>query len=164
MPNLRRVFDPQGGLRVDMVEYPHDLGRAGQMAVQCLAHEVEMNKYQPSSILDKATTALRIYREVGSNWDMTRERLTEVLGPKKRMTISRWIVVARDLDDEVLMHIKARKNLPQSFITDNKFLVGTGPDRRFRLKPEGAIAAFDRIFEKMDSGLSPTSMEFINEY
>eukprot|EP00974_Lingulodinium_polyedra_P010881 1046855-Lingulodinium_polyedra.AAC.1 len=81
----------------------------------------------------------------------------EVLGPKKRNTISRWIVVARDFDNTVLLHIKARKTLPQSYITDNKFLIGMGPDRRLRLKPEGAIAAFDRLFENMDSGLSPTS-------
>eukprot|EP00969_Alexandrium_andersonii_P276983 12243194-Alexandrium_andersonii.AAC.1 len=49
-------------------------------------------------------------------------------------------------------------------ITYNKFLVGAGPDKRFHLKPDTAIMAFERLFEKLDSGFSPHALEFINDY
>ena len=64
------------------------------------------------------------------NWDKTYQTLLEVLGKVKRKTVSRWICIARDLDATVLSHIKARTSLAQSFITDNKYLVGLGAEKR----------------------------------
>ena len=63
------------------------------------------------------------------------QQLLEILGSAKRNTVTRWIIIARDLDEEVLTYIKGQKNVPQRYITENKYLVGTGSDKRHRLKP-----------------------------
>ena len=104
-----------------------------------------MNKFQESTAMDKARTARRIYEEVGRNWDKVRTHILEVLGSTKRNTVTRWITIARDVDDDVLAYIKEHKHVPHKYITENKFLVGTGPDKRTRLKPESAIAALSLI-------------------
>eukprot|EP00969_Alexandrium_andersonii_P295029 13040804-Alexandrium_andersonii.AAC.1 len=81
--------------------------------------------------MDKAKTARRVFQEEGNDWTRCRNKLIEVLGSSssKRSTVNRWITVARDLGDPVLEFIKSRKDLPQKMTTDNKDLVGTGPDK-----------------------------------
>ena len=44
---------------------------------------------------------------------------------------------------------------PQKYITENKGLVGAGPDKRTRLKPESAIAALSLVFENFEQGPPP---------
>ena len=147
VPPLREVFTQ--GVRMDYVQYPVGTGRSTHAAVQCLAHEAEMNQFQESTAIDKAKTARRIYSEVGT-WDKTRATLLEILGSTKRNTVTRWITIARDVDEDVLSYIKQHKTLPQKYFYENKYLVGTGQDKRTRLKPENAIAALSLIFEKMN--------------
>ena len=108
-----------------------------------------MNKFQESTIMDKARTARRIYEEVGHSWGNVRTHLLDVLGGTKRNTVTRWITIARDVDDEVLAYNEDHKKVPQKYTTENKFLVGTGPDKRTRLKSESVIAALSLIFRKV---------------
>ena len=81
VPPFRDVFTQ--GVRMDFVDYPVGSARSTHAAVQCLAHEAEMNKFQESTVMDKARTARRIYEEVGNSWDKVRTHLLEVLGSTK---------------------------------------------------------------------------------
>ena len=62
VPSFRDVFTQ--GVRMDFVDYPVGSARSTHAAVQCLAHEAEMNKFQESTVMDKARAARRIYEEV----------------------------------------------------------------------------------------------------
>ena len=162
VPSFRDVFTQ--GVRMDFVDYPVGSARSTHAAVQCLAHEAEMNKFQESTVMDKARSARRNYKEVGHSWDKVRTHLLEVLGSTKRSIVTRWITIVRDVDDAVLAYITEHKDVPHKYITENKFLVGTGPGKRVRLKPESAIAALIIVFEKFEQGLSPPpAQEFINQ-
>ena len=98
-----------------------------QVALQVYAHEQDQNKYQPSSISDKVSVTNRIHKSKGNQWDKTVKALSDILGHGKVSTVYRWVTLARDLDPEVLSHIKAkRKLLNQSYVCDNKFLLGKG--------------------------------------
>ena len=109
-PPFRDVFTQ--GVRMDSIDYPVGSAKSTHAAVQCLAHEAEMNKFQESTAMDKARTARRIYEEVGRNWDKVRTHILEVLGSTKRNTVTRWITIARDVDDDVLAYIKDHKHVP----------------------------------------------------
>ena len=132
-----------------------------QVALQVYAHEQDQNKYQPSSISDKVSVTNRIHKSKGNQWDKTVKALSDILGHGKVSTVYRWVTLARDLDPEVLSHIKAkRKLLNQSYVCDNKFLLGKGDSARYRLTPDYAKLALDRLFDIMDLNKIVNMKEF----
>ena len=55
VPELRRVFTE--GLLVDFLKYPSD-DRLTHIAMQCLAHEQEQNRYRASTVGEKVAGTL----------------------------------------------------------------------------------------------------------
>lgn len=87
------------GLHVDFVEYPDPDDRDAQVAFQVFSHEVEQNRYRPSSIGDKINITKRIHQKsAGGDWSTTQKNLQNILGETKKSTCYRWICLARDLD------------------------------------------------------------------
>ena len=85
--NVVEIFTD--GLRVDLVEYP-DGDRTSQLAIMCLSHEQEMNKFSPTSLNDKVTLVMRLYSgRCARNWTDVQKHLQEILGDAKRTTVSR---------------------------------------------------------------------------
>ena len=93
----------------------------------------------------------------------TSQKLSEILGAQKRCTIKRWLTIARELPEEVFAHLKDKPYLPQNLVIGNKYLVGVGADKRYRLSTDKIIFAFDLISEKIDAGLSPTANDFVED-
>ena len=58
------------GLYVDHVEYPKD-DKDAQVAMQVFAHELEQNKFRPSSMSDKVQITLNMHkRSPGGEWSV----------------------------------------------------------------------------------------------
>ena len=69
--------------------------------------------------------------------------------------------MARDLDDAVLEHIKVkRRNLTAGYVTDNKYFLGRGEAARFKMVPEFANVALDRLFDALEGGKQVTVKDF----
>ena len=153
------------GVYVDFVEYPED-DRDRQVAMQVHAHEQEQNKFRPSSIADKVGIVLRLHaKSAGGDWVVTNKTLLSILGGTKVSTCYRWVCLARDLDADVLGHIKVkRKELAVTYVSDNKCLLGRGESARYKLTPTYAKAALDRLFDVLDAGKTISSKDFFNDY
>ena len=125
VPELRRVFAE--GLLVDYLKYPSD-DRLTHVAMQCLSHEQDQNRYRVSTIGDKVALVNKAFGST-KDWTKARKSLLEVLGDNKTSTVHRWIVLARDLDQGVLAWIEAnRPTLSQAYVVGNKYVVGRGPN------------------------------------
>ncbi len=159
---LVRVFTE--GLLMDFISYTDDT-RTVQIAIQCVSHEAEQNRFQPSTISDKVGVMMKMFVQSGRDWSAAARALTSILGDSKRSTIQRWICLARDLDDEVREHINCRrKDTNQAYIVGNKFLVGKGEETRYKLSARYAAVALDRLYDKQDLGVSVTASEFAQTY
>lgn len=151
------------GLHVDFVEYPDD-DRDSQVAVQVFSHEQDQNKFQPSSISDKVAITRRFFNKT-KDWATTQKTLMSILVSSKTSTCYRWVCLARDLDDDVLAHIRQhRKHLQVSYVNDNKYLLGRGESARYKLSPAYAKTSLDRLFDALDSGKAVSSKDFMNDY
>ncbi len=163
VPELEAAFSK--GLLLDLVEYASG-DRANQIACQCLNHETEQNRYQPTSLADKVKIVLMMHaRSTNSDWGQTQKALVELLGESKKSTVFRWITLARDLDAEVLEHVKKhKKDLPQAYIIGNKYMLGRGAEARFKLNQKYAKVALDRLIEKLELGEGVAAQAFLSEY
>ena len=91
--------------------------------------------------------------------------LKEILGATKHSTCYRWVCLARDLDDQVLNHIRQNnRNLLGSYIVDNKFFLGRGEAARFKLSAEFGMVALDRLFDNLEGSKSVSAKEFVSDY
>ena len=149
VPDLLATFSE--GVYVDFVQYPSD-DRPAQIAMQVLAHETEQNRFRPSSIADKVRIALKVHEQSpGGDWGLTVKKLGSILGASKMSTVYRWVSLARDLDAGVLNFIKCSwKTLNQSYVCDNKYLLGRGDGARYKLTSKYAIIALDILKENLD--------------
>ena len=95
---LLTVF--RDGLRVDEVQYPSD-DKADRVAIQCLNHEVDQNKYQATSIADKAALVHQFRKKASlvqspdmlADWADVAKAIVAILGDAKRPTVHLMIVV-----------------------------------------------------------------------
>ncbi len=159
---LVRVF--KEGLLMDFISYTDDT-RTVQIAIQCVSHEAEQNRFQPSTISDKVGVMMKMFVQSGRDWSAAARALTSILGDSKRSTIQRWICLARDLDEDVREHInRRRKDTNQAYIVGNKFLVGKGEETRYKLSARYASVALERLYDKQDLGVSVTASEFAQTY
>lgn len=151
------------GFYVDFVEYPED-DRDSQVAMQVFAHEQDQNKYQPSSIADKVSITMRLFKRT-NDWSITQKTLVSILGAGKGSTCYRWVCLARDLHPDVLAHIKQhRKHMLANYVVDNKFLLGRGESARFKLSVPYAKTSLDRLFDALDAGKAVSAKDFANDY
>ncbi len=139
------------GLRVDVVVYPAD-DDDNIVAIQGLMHDQDQNKFVATSIEMKVSIVLRQRARVeGGCWELTSKALLQVYGAGKRRTIARWVAAARELDTEVVSHLKHMRQLPHGFIFDNKYFLGRGEEARFKLTTAYAKQALDLAMERIIS-------------
>ncbi len=60
--------------------------------------------------------------------------------------------MAKELDDDIVLHIKGLKALPMAFFVQNKYLTGIGAEKKYRLTVEFAKTAVDLAYEKLLTG------------
>ena len=75
-----------------------------------------------------------------------------MLGQQKVSTVTRWVVLAKDLSPQVLKHISGWRDVPQAFVIGNRYLVGKAAEGKLRLHDEWAIVAFDWYVDAKDQG------------
>lgn len=154
VPDLRMAFTD--GVLLDQVKYSSD-DRLTHVAIQCLAHETEQNRYRVSTIGDKVALVKKAF-ESAKDWGKAKKSILEVLGDNKASTVQRWIVLARDLDPEVTEWIgKVSPMLNQAYIVHNKYIIGKGDDYRHRMSAKYAVIAIQLLLDQLDSKLGSVS-------
>ena len=166
---IARIF--QHGLTFIVYEFQEGVyTHLRHRAVQALAHEEDSNKMLHTTMLQKSKLARSYYESEGNDWTKAEKSILEALGVHRRRTVSRWFILARDCSDVILSHMTAvgLKELPQKYVTENKYLVGRMADARFRLMDEWAKVAFDWLSEVMtvSDGGKPSipADKFIHDY
>lgn len=126
----------------------------------------ETNKLYHASVDQKAKLVLMYFEREGRDWGATHKALTAVLGSSRSTTLWRWIILARDLHEEVRRHLVTLglRDLPQRFLVGNRFLTGKGDEARFRLKPEWARVALTWYKTAMVNGTPPTAQSFVSDF
>ena len=151
------------GIVVDHVKYKDD-ERMTVMAVQCLSHELEQNKFRASTLDDKVQTMTAMFEESGRDWGRARLAMQTILGDAKKSTIQRWVVLARDFDAELLSLVNEKNpELGQAYIIGNKYLLGTGEEARYRLNKGYAKVALERLFEVLAFSRSLKAEDFVTD-
>ncbi len=161
---LLEVF--QQGLRVDVVVYSID-DNALVVAINGLQHDGEQNRFVPTSINTKVRIVMTQHDRVpGGDWGKTSQALLAMYGQSKRRTVARWVAAARDLHPEVLQLLQKTgvKKLPQSYVFDNKYMLGRGEEARFKLTPLYGQRALELVAERIASGTTVAVFAFVNEY
>lgn len=149
---------------MDIYQYPGPYDRLTHLTVQALAHESDQNKLYNTTLLDKARLVRAYFEREGRDWGKARDAIVKVLGQQKMSTISRWVVLAKDFSQDVLAHISRQRDIPQSFIVGNRFLVGKGEESRFKMADTWAKVAFDWYINQRDAGRAISSDEFVAEF
>ena len=152
------------GIRVDYVEYRED-SRDLIEAWNGITHDESSNKYRVTSIATKMKIVHAAKKRVpGGDWGLVIKDLQKIYGDSKKTTIRRWVNAAKGVSPVILDRIKARRDFPQQMLFDNKFLMGTGEDAKFRLTDDYGIAALNLLFDQLDSGMNVHSDMFKNEF
>ncbi len=154
----------QQQVRVECVRFPeasHDLVQAWN----ALAHDSETNRFRATSILTKIKVVTDMRARVpGGEWQLVTKRLVEIYGANKKSLVYRWISAARGLDDQVKDCLRQRQRLPQTFVFDNQWLIGSGAHGRAKLAPFYACSALRLVFEVLEAGKSVNASEFQVEF
>jgi hypothetical protein len=145
---LKDVFE--NGYLFSRKEYPLGTENLERVIYQTLRHEEDQNRFEKTSLLQKATVARKMYEREGSCWTTCRKALLALLGDAKSSTINRWITIARDFNPSFLRLTK-QKDVPQNWICGNKFFVGIGEESRFKLGAEWGEIAFKWLLDSLDS-------------
>lgn len=126
----------------------------------------DANKLYQTSIDQKAELVLKFFEREGRDWGAAHKALCAVVGSSRSTTLWRWIVLARDLHEEVRHHLMALglRDLPQRFIVGNRFLTGKGDEARFRLGPEWARVALMWYKTAVANGTPPTAHTFASDF
>ena len=123
------------GWLMDGVVY-EDNDKTTHIAIMCLSHEVDQNKFQATSVTDKAKLVQMMYRQNGSDWSRVKVVLTKTLGAAKRNTVDRWVQIGRFCDQETLDYIRSNpllRDIPQKHVVENKYLVGNGAEAGYKM-------------------------------
>ena len=128
------------------------------------SHDLESNKYKPSSLRDMVEVARRYRLRVpGGSWTDVQAKLETIYGQKKRMYVYRMVVAAQMVSEPVLVALEKAK-LPPSMIHENKYFVGGSIDQAKRLTEKGRLAVIAMVEGDMDQGMSVNAEQFKQEY
>lgn len=158
---LKDVFE--NGYQFSRKEYPLGTENLERVIYQTLRHEEDQNRFEKTSLLQKATVARKMYEREGSCWTTCRKALLALLGDAKASTINRWITIARDFNPSFLRLTK-QKDVPQNWICGNKFFVGIGEESRFKLGTEWGEIAFRWLLDSLDSHVPLNAESVRDEY
>ena len=129
------------GLKMEVYQFT-EYDKLRHECWQALAHEAESNKLLHTTLNQKAQLMKKYFIREGNDWAAAREAVLATMGAARLSTVNRWIIISKDLAAGVLAHLKQFKEVPQSFVVGNKFLVGKGEESRYRLSDEWAKCAF----------------------
>lgn len=146
--NLVEVFT--NGLPMDFRTYGDVYERETHIAYQTLRHDEAQNKFRPSSIWQKVNVVERYAKKLpGRDMSKVTAAMMEVFGKSKRPTINRWVRAHNNLHSEVVTWLETCKNLPDSYVFDNQFLLGPGPQK---LAPGDAVVALTLLKKMREDG------------
>ena len=127
------------GLPMDYRTYGEVYERETHIALQTLRHDESQNRFRPSSIWQKLNVVERYAKKLpGREMAKVSAAMIEVFGKGKKPTISRWIRAHNSLHPEVVTWLETCKSLPDSYVFDNQFLLGPGPQKL--AAPDAVIA------------------------
>lgn len=139
------------GVDVAVIEFPEwdeDVTFAWAVA----AHDTESNKYKATTLQDLVGVANRYRKRVaGGSWQGTQALLETVYG-NRRMFIYRMVRAAQALSPATLA-LLAESGLPPTWVHENKYFLGSGPDAGKKLSEPFMravieVAAADRAEDK----------------
>ena len=163
-PRLESIF--KEGMRFEIYQFRDPYDRLRHMSIQALAHEQEQNKLYNTTLAQKAQLVKAYWAREGKDWAKARDALVAVLGSQKLSTVSRWVTIARDLNEAILLHLSVLnlRQLAQAFVVQNKYLVGRGEEARFRLSDEWAKVALTWYKHRVDAGAPCNSDAFVSDF
>ena len=128
------------------------------------AHDDASNKFKATSLRDMVRVAEAYKGKVpGGDWVKTRALLEKVYGKPRRMMVYRMVMAAQTQRQDVLKKL-ADNDVPNSWISDNKFFMGQGADLGKRLSHEGRMEVIDVMVEDRAMGKGLSKEVFQNEY
>lgn len=135
------------GVSVDVMQFAEGDDEDLRVAFCASSHDEATNKYRVTSIRNLVQVARRYQRRApGGSWDVAREQLLRIYGAQRRPFVHRMLVAAQTLPDAVLLKLE-EYSVPNSYIYDNVFFVGHGPNAGKSLSEEGRLAVLE-IFEE----------------
>ena len=136
----RIISTMESGVEVSVQEFDEDdddLAMAWCVAI----HDADSNKYRSSSLLDYVSIAERFNKKVpGGDWAATLQKLVEVYGKGKRTLAWRMVKVATTVSRTVLVKCD-QVGIPNSYINENKFMMGSGAELPCRMSDEWRLVA-----------------------
>jgi len=120
-------------------------------------HDVDSNKYKPSSMLNLVEVARRFQKKApGGTWDATQQALLKFYGPHKKMLVWRMVTAAQILPQKILVTASKLK-IDNSYIHENKYFLGRNAEKNMRLsedKSPGFTISFNRISHNFGQNLN----------
>ena len=130
------------------------------IAYQVQAHDIDSNKYRPTAILDLVRLVERVRSQVpGGDWKHAQTKLEGLYGKQKRMWVYRAVTCARMLPESICLALQEFE-VPNSYIYDNPYFVGSGVSEQKRLSTENRIRVASGMREDMALGRGMSAKTF----
>ena len=150
------------GVDVSVIEFD-DYDEDVVIAWAAGLHDIDSNKYKASSLKDLCEVVQRYRKKVpGAAWAQTQLVLENLYGKSRRMFVYRMVSAARALTADVLEALAASKIMP-SYIHENKYFVGAGPDQIKRLSTAGRLAVIEIASADLEANKPMTAITFAAE-
>lgn len=149
------------GVEVSVLQF-EELDEDMVVAWATSAHEIESNKYRPSTIKDLVDVANRFKRKVpGGTWNATQQHLEQVYGKGRRMFVYRMVSAAKFLSPAILNQL-GESSVPSGYIHDNKYFLGGDTHRR--MSEPWQSAAITLASADIQDGRPMSTSSFLNDY
>ena len=163
------------GLRMDVVVYQAESTDSADgsdplllMAVNAMQHDADQNKYRVTSLAMKVKIVESVRARVqGGDWKATLQGMLDIYGKSKRRTVSRWISVAQNMEPGVLALFKENRRvqqLSQNLIWDNRYILGGGEEKRFKLSTSGCEHAIMLALDRMEARQVVDREKFMTDF
>ncbi len=151
------------GIDISFIEFPDwDDDVTFAWAVGC--HDLEANKYKPTTLQDQVSVVNRYRKRVGGGgWAATQSLLEGLYGKARRMYVFRIVKVAQTVPPAVLLRM-ADTRIPPGWIHENKYFIGTGADAGRRLGEEFQLAVVEMASADIDDKKAISTVTFQSEY
>ena len=152
------------GVQVSIIEF-EDWDDDVTLAWAASAHDENSNRYKATSMQNLVAVALRFKQRVpDGTWQKTQAHLEQLYGPGRRMFVYRMVTAAKCLDPKVLTELASRSNVPNAYVHENKYFVGTGADAPKKLSVTGCLAAIEWVSSDITDGIAMSASKFATEY
>ena len=152
------------GVQVSIIEFENwddDVTLAWAVSV----HDENSNRFKPTSMQNLVAVAMRFKQRVpGGTWQKTQSHLEELYGKSRRMFVYRMVTAAKSLDPKILVELSSRNNVPNAYVHENKYFMGTGADGPKKLSVVGCLAVIDWVSNDIADGIAMSASKFATEY